>query len=469
MSSDQIIIVIFAFLYFGFILYTRRKGDFKEFSVAGKSLGTFMIFVSLAATFIGPGFTMGFVRQGFKEGILYATLTAFTAVVMCIAGVVIGPRIRKRFVDGVSIGDVIGGPHSHNHKFVRLLTGFINFWFLTAACIAMSYAGGELVNNVFGFSKQLSILGITFIVILYSFFGGVRATIQTDTLQLIHFVILIPLLMLLMVFSEGFSIGDVSTQLKVSTGSALDAYSISALFGMAFVWSLMSGFGPVVVNRVLASRSDRAVRNALVAVGIFVALWLLLMNVIGVIGKTLHPELQDSDQLLLNIAEIHFPEILYAIFVIALIGVVMSSQDSILNSAAVIFSEDMVSPLWSEMSDGQKLFFSKLSTIAIGLISIIVAGFVDSIIGVLSIVFSYYIPIMVPLVLLSVLLKRHYWQAAMVSMILTPLSFLLWEFSGLDEVFPSVVFAFLINFLGYGIVHSILSKRKPTVSSLLSA
>ena len=147
----------------------------------------------------------------------------------------------------------------------------------------------------------------------------------------------------------------------------------------------------------------------------------------------------------------------------------MSSQDSILNSAAVIFSEDMVSPLWSEMSDGQKLLFSKLSTIAIGLISIIVAGFVDSIIGVLSIVFSYYLPIMVPLVLLSVLLKRHYWQAAMVSMILTPLSFLLWEFSGLDEVFPSVVFAFLINFLGYGIAHSILSKRKQTVSSLLSA
>ena len=147
----------------------------------------------------------------------------------------------------------------------------------------------------------------------------------------------------------------------------------------------------------------------------------------------------------------------------------MSSQDSILNSAAVIFSEDLVSPLWSEMSDGQKLLFSKLSTIGIGLISIIVAGFVDSILGVLSIVFSYYLPIMVPLVLLSVLLKRHYWQAAMVSMILTPLSFLLWEFSGLDEVFPSVVFAFLINFLGYGIVHSILSKRKPTVSSLLSA
>ncbi len=469
MNSNQIIIVLFACLYFGFILYTRRKGDFKEFAVAGKSLGTFMIFVSLAATFIGPGFTLGFVRQGFKEGILFASLTAFSAVVLCFVGLVVGPRIRERFVDGVSVGDVIGGPHSHNHKFVRLLTGFINFWFLTAACIAMSYAGGELVNNVFGFSKQLSILGITVIVILYSFFGGVRATIQTDALQLIHFVILIPLLLLLMVFSDGFSIGDVSTQLKASTVSAFDAYSISALFGMAFVWSLMSGFGPVVVNRVLASRSDKVVRNALVAVGIFLALWLLLMNVIGVMGQTLHPELQDSDQVLLNIAEIHFPEILYAIFVIAMIGVVMSSQDSILNSAAVIFSEDLVAPLRSQMSDGQKLLFSKLSTIGIGVIAIIVAGFVDSIMEVLSIVFGYYIPIMVPLVLLSVFLKRHYWQAAMVSMILTPLSFLLWEFYGLNEVFPSVVLAFLINFLGYGVVHLILSKRTPTVSSPLSA
>lgn len=422
-----------------------------------------MIFVSLAATFVGPGFTMGFVRQGFNEGVLYASLTSFTGVVLCFVGVVLGPRIRKRFVEGVSVGDVIGGPNSHNHKFVRLLTGLINFWFLTAACIAMSYAGGELVNNVFGVSKQWSIVVITSIVILYSFFGGIRATIQTDALQFGHFVVLIPLLVIMMIFSDGFAMTEVSAQMKASTRLAWDGYSLSALVGLAVVWSVMSGFDPIIVNRMLASRSDKAVRNALVAVGGFLVLWLLLMNVIGVIGKTLHPELQDSDQLLLNIAEIHFSGILYAIFVIAMIGVVMSSQDSILNSAAVIFSEDLVSPLWLDMSDGQKLLFSKLSTIGIGIIAIIVAGFVDSILQVLTIVFSYYLPIMVPLILLSVLLKRHFWQAAMASMILTPVSFLLWESSGLSEAFPSVVFALLINFLVYGIVHLILSKRELTV------
>ncbi len=469
MSSNQIIIILFGCLYFGFILYTRRKGDFKEFSVAGKSLGTFMIFVSLAATFVGPGFTMGFVRQGFKEGILYAALASFAGVVISFVGIVLGPRIRKRFVEGVSVGDVIGGRHSHNHKLVRLLTGFINFWFLTAACIAMSYAGGELVTNVFGFSKQGSIFVITSVVILYSYFGGIRATIQTDALQFFHFVVLIPLLVIIIIFSDGFSLAEATTQMKVSTSSGWDGYSFSALLGLAFIWSFMSGFDPIIVNRMLASRSDKAVRNALIAVGIFLALWLLLMNVIGVIGKTLHPELLDTDQLLLNLAEIHFPGILYAIFIIAMIGVVMSSQDSILNSAAVVFSEDLVSPLWPSMSDPQKLLFSKLSTIGIGMIAILVAGFVDSILQVLSFVFSYYIPIMVPLILLSVLLKRHYWQAALVSMILAPLSYLLWEFSGLNELFPSVVFALLVNFLSYGIVHLILSKKKPTVSKPLAA
>ncbi len=343
----------------------------------------------------------------------------------------------------------------------------ISFVFLTAACIAMSYAGGKLVNNVFGVSKQWSIVVITSIVILYSFFGGIRATIQTDALQFGHFVVLIPLLVIMMIFSDGLPTAEVSGQMKASTRLAWDGYSLSALVGLAVVWSVMSGFDPIIVNRMLASRSDKAVRNALVAVGGFLVLWLLLMNVIGVIGKTLHPELQDSDQLLLNIAEIHFPGILYAIFVIAMIGVVMSSQDSILNSVAVIFSEDLVSPLWLDMSDGQKLLFSKLSTIGIGIIAIIVAGYVDSILKVLSIVFSYYLPIMVPLILLSVLLKRHYWQAAIASMILTPVFFLLWESSGFGEAFPSVVFALLINFLVYGIVHLILSKRELTTASSL--
>ena len=77
------------------------------------------------------------------------------------------------------------GIKSHNHKFVRLATGVFSLLFFGSITVAMSYAGGELVNNVFGFSKIWSIVIVTTIVIGYSYFGGIRATIQTDSIQFV--------------------------------------------------------------------------------------------------------------------------------------------------------------------------------------------------------------------------------------------------------------------------------------------
>ena len=85
-------------------------------------------------------------------------------------------------------------------------------------------------------------------------------------------------------------------------------------------------------------------------------------------------------------------------------------------------------------------------------VAIVVAGFVNTILQILEFVLSYYIPIMLSLILLYVLLKGHLWQVAMAFIIVPYLSFLLWESSALDEVILSVVFALLIHFLGCAIV-----------------
>lgn len=65
-----------------------------------------MLFVSLGASFIGPGFTLGFVRDGFNHGAHLAIFTSLNAIVMILMGMFIAPRIRERFPQGISIGDI---------------------------------------------------------------------------------------------------------------------------------------------------------------------------------------------------------------------------------------------------------------------------------------------------------------------------------------------------------------------------
>ena len=52
-------------------LRARTAHEFEEFSLAKRSLPLALVFGSLAATYVGPGFTIGFVGKGFNSGFLF--------------------------------------------------------------------------------------------------------------------------------------------------------------------------------------------------------------------------------------------------------------------------------------------------------------------------------------------------------------------------------------------------------------
>ena len=311
MDNNQIIIIIFGILYFAFILYTRRKGDFDEYSVADRGLGSFAIFASICASYLGPGWTMGLTQEGFSNGMFMAYIAPVMGIAMVIVAIFLTPKIRKKFNKSYSIGDIVGGELSHNHPVVITISGIMVLLLLSALIVAMSYAGGELINNVFGFSKFWSIVIITIIVMLYSLFGGIRATIQTDVIQFLHFAILIPILALLIIISDGFSWDQYNHFAVVKTQFAFDSTSISAILGLLLVFLTIAGYDPSIVSRYLASKNDKVAKKSTLWSGVFIGLWTVLMIFIGTAGAYMYPQLADNDQVLLHIAEIKFPGILY--------------------------------------------------------------------------------------------------------------------------------------------------------------
>ena len=449
MTHNQIIIILFGIIYFAFIIYTRRKGNFEEFSVAGRSLGVFLIFASICASYIGPAMTMGLSRNGFSDGMFLTYIATWGGVGMVAVAFLFAPVVRRKFTQSYSIGDVLGGPKSHDHKVVKIAVGIVSVWLMSSVTIAMSYAGGELVNNIFGFSKFWSIAIITTIVMIYSSFGGIRATIQTDAFQFVNFVILIPILALLLIFDEQFSWQAFQAHSSTATEVAFDAQTASGILGMLFYWTISSaGLDAPIIGRFLASKNVKVITRATAMAGVFTVLWIIIMVFIGSAGAFLHPEIADNDQVLLHIAENHFPGFLYGIFIIAMIGVVMSTQDTTMNTAGVVFSEDVVGGFNEKISDEKKLFYSKAFTFFIGIVAIFVAGFLDSILNAVIVIFSFYIPVMTPLTLFSVLKKNHHWQSAIAGMIAGFVSYLYWENFG-NELIPAIIIGLAFNFLFY--------------------
>ena len=68
MDNNQLIIVLFGVLYFLLIVFTRRKGNFEEFSVAKRSIGILLTFSSICATYIGAAMTLGLTRDAYTNG-----------------------------------------------------------------------------------------------------------------------------------------------------------------------------------------------------------------------------------------------------------------------------------------------------------------------------------------------------------------------------------------------------------------
>ena len=205
MNIDLIVTVIFGIIFLSFSIWIRNVKTIESFSVSSKNIGIFFLFTSISATFIGPGYSLSFVKEGFSTGYLFLFIAIAYAIQTIIIGIFIAPKIREKFTDSYSIGDIIGGKKSHNNLYVHIVAGVIAFSLTVGFSIVMAKAGGEILNNFLGIPSWQGIIILTFIVTAYTYFGGIKATIYTDTVQFILFVILIPLLILFIIITNDFA------------------------------------------------------------------------------------------------------------------------------------------------------------------------------------------------------------------------------------------------------------------------
>jgi len=291
MSADKAIVLVFAGLYFLFILYSRRKTTFNEYAVAGKNVGSLLIFASLAATMIGPAYTMGIAREGFTQGLSYYLSIGWVGANYLIMAIFFATQVYRKFPDALSAGDLIAGRDTHDNKLVKLAVGALVFIQLIVISIIVTKAGGLLLSSVFGWSEIFALTIITVIITAYSFFGGIRATILTDAFQLGHFVILIPALVLLMVLSELFSFPEYVDFTTDKITQEVSKFQLGNYLELTTTWLLLGMMHPTTVNRILASKNAMGAKRAMTQAGIFMFVWMFLMVLVGDLGSFLYPDL----------------------------------------------------------------------------------------------------------------------------------------------------------------------------------
>ena len=373
----------------------RHQGSLEEYAVVGRSFGSLVIFGTMAASFIGGGFSLGVAERVFVFGIASVIgLWGFSLKEILVA-TIIAPRMG-RFPGAISVGDIMATNYG---KPGRIVTGFFGVILCAGIVGAQVGAMGYVFNVFLGIDQLWGIAIGCGIVIAYTTLSGMRGVVITDLFQFAILSIGIPLTLVFgIVYIGGFdalAAAHPIDRLEIP-GAHYTWLGLATLF---LVFALGETLVPPYVQRLCLSRDPRQAARGTLFSGLFSIPFFAIAGAIGLVALAIDPTI-DGNLSLPHVAVTVLPSVVKGLVVAAVIAIVMSSADSFLNSASIAFVNDLVKPLRSApLSTAASLRLARLSTLAIGLLSVGFALSIASILDILIYAYTYWAPVVVvPLV-----------------------------------------------------------------------
>jgi SSS family solute:Na+ symporter len=402
----------------------RAAREYEEFSVARRALPLALIFGSIAADYIGPGFSIGFVGRGFRSGFLFWVVGLAYAVQNIVVGLFVAPRLRQ-MPGCYTLGDAMGRKYNRT---CQILTGVISVGLCTGFSAVMIRAGSVVLNDIFGLPRWLSVSAVAAVTASYTTFGGLRASVITDAFHFALFALLLPVVLLCaLLFHLPGGPTAFFQQACTATADGFNSTSPIQIFSLALVFLLGETLIPPYANLALASRTAAVSRNGFILAGIFSTIWFAAMTAFGIVARSLLPPGTAEDHVLLNLARLIMPHAGYAILLVALVSIVLSSLDSLLNAGAVVFTQDIIRP-FAKLPDSRALIIGRYSTIAIAAVAATAAGFVSTVITGLLACYNIWAPAILPALIIALWTKHPRPLAGLLSMIAGTLTAVLFQF-----------------------------------------
>ncbi len=207
-----------------------------------------------------------------------------------------------------------------------------------------------VVSAAFGTSEKLAVFLVITLTVLYTFEGGMKAVIWTDVAQFLLYLAgsFATFFFLLHRIPGGWSeVASVAAihghklQVLDFTRSLATKYTFwSGVIGGTFLTMASHGTDQTIVQRLLAARSQRDSRRALIASGFIVLVQFTLFLLVGVLLFVFaqHTPLlapgERTDRVLPNFLVQHMPVGLAGILLASVLAVAMSNASGALNSLA---------------------------------------------------------------------------------------------------------------------------------------
>ncbi|MGM0506500.1 MAG: sodium:solute symporter family protein [Bacteroidota bacterium] len=169
-------------LAFGYYFHRTNKGG-DDYYVGGRSMSSVHIGLSVVATDVGGGFSIGLGGLGFIMGVSGSWMLFTGLIGAWLAAVFLIPKIKSNpaFANAYTFPDIFKHYYTPG---VALLAGIISAIGYIGFTSSQLLAGAKLASGTFvdlELTTALLIMGV--VAVVYTVMGGIKAVIYTDTVQ----------------------------------------------------------------------------------------------------------------------------------------------------------------------------------------------------------------------------------------------------------------------------------------------
>ena len=335
-SLTFVIVISLIFVFLG--LYNSKKYQgINNYLTANRNIGLFSLTTSLTASALGAWILFGPASAATWGGIGaiigYSLGTAFPMFFL----IYLGKKIRKEFPKGSSLIEFMRKKFGKSlFKLILLMTIFYMFIFLCAEVTAVAV----LINYISGTELWITALIVLISTLVYTLYGGLRASIFTDNIQMVVIGIL---LIISLIYINSFTGSEFSFEFiskknpQLLSLSYIPSYTAGLTFFIAVAATNLFHQGNW--QRVYAAKNFETLRKSLIISFFIIIPIVFYMGFTGMVAfsidPTARPDLGFFTLLLKDQTE------LLSLFVIALgLALTISTVDTLVNAISSLIVLD---------------------------------------------------------------------------------------------------------------------------------
>lgn len=375
----------FVAFYAWYKLRKDKMNSSDDYFLGGRSLTGIVIAGSMLLTNISTEHLIGMNGSSYKNGFIIIAWEVTSALALVVAALYFIPKYLRMGLTTIPeyLEKRFDGP---TRSFIAL---FLVVSFVVTLLPIVLYTGAINLESIFNISEVLevtkteglwiTVLGIGVIGSLYAIFGGLKAVAVSDTVNgygLLIGGLLVPVFAL-------YNIGDgniLSGLAKVyehapEKFNVVGAKNSVMPFGVLFTGLIINqlyfwGMNQTIIQRALGAKNLREAQRGLLFTGVLKILIPLIIVLPGVIGFFYFGDslYENQDYIYPALIKKVLPLSFVGFFAAVVMGAVLSTFNSVLNSAATIFSIDVYKRLLNKNASEKRLVWigrATSSTLAI--------------------------------------------------------------------------------------------------------